>query len=189
MSNRFVSLDLEMANDNISSICQVGVAVFEHGKLVNTWGTLVNPDGEFGYYQTKVHGLTKSDVLHAPKLVDISEHLSLLLADQVVCSYGMSDCSALMDSLPLPNCTWMDASVVARRVWEYGKNRRKLQDVCLEQNVFLADAHNALADAVATGELMCLAMQQKNFQLRNLLNFSRKVVIANQVKHVQTDLF
>lgn len=189
MSNRFVSIDLEMANDNLTSVCQIGVAVFEHGKLLKTWETLINPDGEFGYYHTKVHGLTKADVLHAPKLVDISEHLSSLLADQVVCSYGMTDCSALLNSLPLPNCTWMDASVVALKVWEYGKNRRKLRDVCSEQNIFLADAHNALADAVATGELMCLAMQQKNFQLRNLLNFSRKVVIANQVKHVQTDLF
>lgn len=189
MNNRFVSLDLEMANDNLTSVCQVGVAIFEHGKLINTWETLVNPDGEFGYYQTKIHGLTKADVLHAPRLTDVAEHLSALLTDQVVCSYGMSDCSALMDSLPLPNCTWMDASVVARKVWEYGKNRRKLREVCLEQNVVLTDAHNALADALATGELMCLAMQQKQLQLKNLLYLSKKVVMANQVKQVQTDLF
>lgn len=189
MTNRFVSVDLEMANDNLSSVCQVGVAIFEHGKLVDTWETLVNPDGEFGYYQTKVHGLTKADVLHAPKLSEVAEHLSSLLLGQVVTSYGMSDCSALMDNLPLPECTWMDASVVARKVWEYGKNRRKLRDVCIEQNVALTNEHNALADALATGELMCLAMAQKQLPLSNLLYLSKKMVSANRVKLEQTGLF
>lgn len=189
MSNRFISLDLEMANDNLTSVCQIGLALFEHGRLVHTWETMVNPDGDFGYYQTKVHGITKNDVINAPKFHEVSDHLSSLLADQVIFSYGMSDCSALIDSLPLPNCTWIDASIVARKVWEYGKNRRKLREVCLEQNVTLTDAHNALADALATGELMCLAMHQKQLPLRNLMYFSKKVIVANRTKQVQTDLF
>lgn len=176
MVNRFLAVDLEMANDDLTSVCQVGVAVFENNQLVKTWETLVNPQGGFGFYQTRVHGLTQEDVNHAPKLADVADQLRAMFEGEVVCSYGLSDCQALMDSLPLPSCTWMDASTVARRVWGYGKNKRKLKEVCLENGVELGKAHNALADAVAVGELLCVAMNRDNFSLKQLLGFSQKKI-------------
>lgn len=184
MNNRFLTLDLEMANDNITSVCQVGLAIFENGNLTDTWESLIKPDGDFGYYQTRVHGITKDDVQFAPKLIDVADQLRNFIEDQVVFSYGMSDCSALMDSLPLPKCTWSDASIVARKVWNYGKNRRKLQDACADHNIALLNNHNALADAIATGELMLQAMIQNNRDVNFLLNHSRKLITTKSMEQV-----
>lgn len=175
MKNRFVAIDLEMANNDLTSICQVGLAVFENGQLIEQWESLINPESEFGEYQMLVHGLTAQDVITSPKLHEVAPVLRDYLADQVVCSYGYTDCNALMDSLPLPRCTWTDTSLIAKSVWEY-KNRRKLRDVCLDRGLTLLNAHNALADAVAAGELMVLAMTEKQLNLQQLLKFSKKMI-------------
>ena len=40
---KFISLDVETANPDMSSICQVGIVHFEDGKPVETWSSLVDP--------------------------------------------------------------------------------------------------------------------------------------------------
>jgi DNA polymerase-3 subunit epsilon len=40
----FVAVDVETANPDFASICQIGIARFEGGKLTEEWSTLVNPD-------------------------------------------------------------------------------------------------------------------------------------------------
>lgn len=187
MNDKFLVIDVEMANNNITSICQIGLAVFQGGKLNYSWESLINPDGDFGYYQTRVHGITKEHVANSPKLADVAGYIRSLIEDQTVFSYGMSDCSALMDSLPLPQCVWSDASQVARRTWDYGKNRRKLEDACTEQGIIIKQAHHALSDAVATGELMVQAMLKHNRELKYLLNFSKKNITTQRA--VQDGLF
>ena len=44
---RFYSLDVETANHNQSSICQIGVGVFEDFKLVDTWKSYIDPQDSF----------------------------------------------------------------------------------------------------------------------------------------------
>jgi DNA polymerase-3 subunit epsilon len=39
----FVVIDVETANADLSSICQVGIASFREGDLADTWESLVNP--------------------------------------------------------------------------------------------------------------------------------------------------
>jgi len=44
---RFVAIDVETANPDYSSICQIGVALFENGIITKTWATLINPEDYF----------------------------------------------------------------------------------------------------------------------------------------------
>jgi DNA polymerase III epsilon subunit-like protein len=39
---RFYSLDVETANPDQSSICQIGAEIFGHGKLVESWKEFAN---------------------------------------------------------------------------------------------------------------------------------------------------
>ena len=36
--NKFIVIDIETANPDLTSICQIGIAVFENGELVDQWG-------------------------------------------------------------------------------------------------------------------------------------------------------
>lgn len=52
---RFVAFDVETANENRSSICQIGLAFFENGQLVETWESLVNPKTYFADMNIAIH--------------------------------------------------------------------------------------------------------------------------------------
>lgn len=41
---QFVALDVETANADQASICQVGLVRFEGGDVADTWETLVDPE-------------------------------------------------------------------------------------------------------------------------------------------------
>jgi len=43
----FVALDVETANADLSSICQIGIATFRDGKLADSYVSLVDPDDYF----------------------------------------------------------------------------------------------------------------------------------------------
>lgn len=50
---RFISVDVEIANADMASICSIGAAVFENGRLADEWytlGSVLNRDSpERGY--------------------------------------------------------------------------------------------------------------------------------------------
>ena len=63
----FVALDVETANPDFSSICQVGVVVFQDGKLLDSWESLVNPEDYFDEMNISIHGINERSVRSAPK--------------------------------------------------------------------------------------------------------------------------
>ena len=44
---RFVAIDVETANADFASICQVGIVRFEASAIVDEWQSLVNPEDYF----------------------------------------------------------------------------------------------------------------------------------------------
>ena len=53
----FVVIDVETANPDPSSICQVGVASFREGQLHGSWESLVNPEDYFDGINLAIHGI------------------------------------------------------------------------------------------------------------------------------------
>ena len=62
----FVVIDVETANPDLASICQVGVASFRDGALVETWASLVNPEDYFSPLNVSIHHIGESHVEGAP---------------------------------------------------------------------------------------------------------------------------
>ncbi len=67
----FTSIDVETANADLSSICQIGVVQFCDGIIVNRWNTFVNRNDYFDALNVSVHGITESDVSTAPTFAEI----------------------------------------------------------------------------------------------------------------------
>ena len=63
----FVVIDVETANPDLSSICQVGVVEFRDGKLHDSWESLVNPEDYFDDMNVSIHGIEDHMVCNAPK--------------------------------------------------------------------------------------------------------------------------
>ena len=63
---KFVALDVEPANPDMSSICHIGIVHFEGGKIADSWSTLVDPKDYFDGMNVSIHGIDEADVKGAP---------------------------------------------------------------------------------------------------------------------------
>jgi len=51
----FVLVDVETANADLSTICQVGIVTFTNATVADTWSTLVNPEEFFDGFNVWIH--------------------------------------------------------------------------------------------------------------------------------------
>jgi DNA polymerase III epsilon subunit-like protein len=120
--NSFIALDLETANSNISSICQIALVWFVVGEPVNVWHSLVNPGEPFAALNVSLHGIDATAVQDAPSFKDIMRTVAALLEGRVVASHMPFDRIAIeracsQHCIPPLTCLWIDTARVARRAW------------------------------------------------------------------------
>ena len=91
---RFAAIDVETANADLSSICQVGVAFFEDGAHTKSWSTLVDPEDEFDDFNVSIHGIDEQTVKGAPKWPAVIAELRALLSGNVAACHTPFDRAA-----------------------------------------------------------------------------------------------
>lgn len=119
----WVAFDVETANASRGSICSVGVALVRGGAVVASGASLVNPEVEFGWYNTMIHGLDEDSVRDAPTFTELWPYLSAMFDNGYLVAHSASfDTGALRQAVGVAGLTGITASVactrhVARRVW------------------------------------------------------------------------
>lgn len=118
---RFFALDVETANSNRASVCQIGVAAVRADGSVATWKTYVDPHTD-NFAFSMIHGITSETVQGAPSFGDILPVLIKALGTSVVYQHSGFDRGAISaacghDDLLLPPWTWRDSVGVARKAW------------------------------------------------------------------------
>src|SRR5690606_33389349 len=119
----FVAIDIETANSDMGSICQVGIVKYEKGALLDGWKTYVDPEDDFDGINMSVHGISESIVKGAPTFPALVDKLYSYLTGAVVVCHTHFDRVALHKAahrygLDVPECTWLDSARVARRTWK-----------------------------------------------------------------------
>jgi DNA polymerase-3 subunit epsilon len=66
MPRQFIAIDVETANSDRSSICQIGLVAFDQDGLAWEWSSLVNPECDFDANNVRIHGVRSQDVATAP---------------------------------------------------------------------------------------------------------------------------
>jgi len=74
-AGQFVAIDVETANADLASICQVGVAVFRNGSVVDSWSSLIDPQAYFDDINISIHGIDEEAVRGAPTWRQIADTL------------------------------------------------------------------------------------------------------------------
>ncbi|MEO9477293.1 MAG: exonuclease domain-containing protein [Cyclobacteriaceae bacterium] len=155
---KFLALDVETANSDYSSICQVGIAEFENGKVIIEWNSLINPESYFDPFNTTIHGISEENIKGSPKFPDLYRELSNLLSDKFVVHHMPFDRIALSRAcqrydLPEIPAKWIDSAKVARRTWEeFARSGYSLFNVSLSLGIRFKH-HNALEDSIAAGSI------------------------------------
>ncbi len=177
----FVVIDVETANPDFASICQVGVAAFRDGTLHSTWESLVDPEDYFDEINVAIHGIDERAVRGAPKWQAVHELLAPWMQGHVVASHTPFDRAALFRACEkhglLPhNCTWLDTARVVRRTWPvFAQKGYGLANVTKHLNIQFQH-HNAKEDARAAGEILLRAMVETGFTVEQWLDRTTKPI-------------
>jgi DNA polymerase III subunit epsilon len=169
-TNTFAAVDVETANEDMSSICQIGVAVFQNGELNEQWTTLVNPETWFNPVNVEIHGIDEEKVTGAPTFPDVLPRLRQLLDHRVVACHSPFDRGAIhracdAAALAAPACRWLDTARVARRAWREPKPESfGLADVC-DWIGYHFRHHDALEDAKAAAHVLLAAMRDASLDI------------------------
>ncbi len=167
----FVALDLETANPDFSSICQIGIVRFYQGHALDRWETLVNPETTFARANKGVHGIRAQDVKDAPTYLQVFGDVKRLLQGQVVVHYTFFDRKAMNAAhkrygLPPLQCSWLDVSSVVRGTWpQFARRGYGLSDMTKFLGIELDQHHRAVVDARAAGEVFVRAMAESKTPL------------------------
>jgi DNA polymerase-3 subunit epsilon len=132
---RAIAIDFETANSARASACAVGLAVIEDGVLVDTTYHLIRPRPlEFGFYETRVHGLTVADVIDAPEFPAVFMAIRPYLGSHLVLAHNQSFDVAVLKAcaelyrLDLPAFDVACTVEMSRVMWP-GRGGHKLSDV------------------------------------------------------------
>jgi DNA polymerase-3 subunit epsilon len=167
----FSAIDVETANADLSSICQIGVAVFRNGVHVDSWSSLIDPEDDFDSFNVSIHGIDERVVKGSPNWAEAFETLRLLLDNSVVACHTPFDRAATSlacekRQLAQFDCRWLDTARVVRRAWpdEFGTKGYGLSNVAKFLGINFKH-HDALEDARAAGEVLCMASSHAGLSL------------------------
>jgi len=161
----FVALDVETANADCSSICQIGIAHFADGCLTGEWSTLVNPEDHFDSFNVSIHGITEDLVRDSPVFPRLIGEIRRRVRERIVLSHTPFDRVAIAQAcakydLEGVECAWLDTARVARRTWnQFAHRGYGLHNVCALIGYDFKH-HDALEDAKAAAHVLLAAMKE-----------------------------
>jgi DNA polymerase-3 subunit epsilon len=161
----FVVIDVETANHDLASICQVGIASFKDGVLADSWVSLVNPKDCFNAVNVSIHGIDNYQVKDAPTWGEVLPQVTARLQNQIAVCHTPFDRLALAracDRYDLAGCecAWLDSARVVRRTWpEFSRSGYGLSNLAAHFGIEY-QAHDALEDARCAGLLLLRAVAE-----------------------------
>lgn len=177
----FVAIDVETANADMASICQIGLVKYENGVLSGEWKSYVDPEDYFDDINISIHGIDESTVKGSPTFPELADTLRSYFGGTVVVCHTHFDRvaihqAALRYGVSAPECTWLDSARVARRTWKacawkgYG-----LYNVCKILGYDFKH-HDALEDAKAAGRILIAAVTESGLDLEGWLRRVRQPI-------------
>lgn len=163
MNFDFVALDVETANEDIGSICQIGLAFVKDGKVVNTWGTYVDPETYFS--NTWLHGIDEDTVKGAPTFPQLLSQLLPKIQGERIVSHTSFDRVSLDQAaqrygLTVPEYRHIDSAKMARRADQrFLYKGYSLRNLCFVYSIAYENAHDAKADAETAALLVLYLLE------------------------------
>lgn len=185
MQDRFIVFDTETPNSLNNRMSAIGISVVEHGRIVEEFYSLVDPEVEFDWFNIRLTGITPEAVRGQPTFPQLWERIRPLFESGMPVAHNAS-----FDMAVLAHC--LDAYGIHWRPWARyvctvryarkalpGMPNYKLNTLCQELNIGL-NHHNAGSDAHAAAELLLRCMEQAD--VSDFIRTAKMTVIPRAVK-------
>ena len=171
----FNAIDVETANADRSSICQIGIVRVWDGVIKEKLSLMVNPEMPFSSFNVGIHGIDDKTVRHSETLIQIHARLQQMLEGTVLVSHTAFDRDAMDKAakrygLKPIRVRWLDSSLIARRAWP-DKFRRRWNLAAIAEELGIAFRHHdAVEDARAASEIVLSACLHTGVDIDGWLN-------------------
>lgn len=159
MLRDFAAIDFETANEQLSSICCVGIVIVRNGKINDRFYSLVQPEPNYyNYGNSLVHGLTYKDTKDERVFSDVWKQVDSLIGNLPFVAHNKGfDESCLKAAfrtyrMDYPDYIFYCTLAASRRQLKYLPNHQ-LHTVAEDCGYILTNHHDALADAEACAEI------------------------------------
>jgi DNA polymerase-3 subunit epsilon len=164
-SMNYLVLDLETANADCASICQIGLVEVAAGTVSDTADHLIDPGCDFHPWNTRIHGIDAGRVAGKPAFPEAFAEIAPRLEGRIVVTHGPFDRTAIARAcrrhgLEPPDALWLDNQTVVRRTWaQFARKGYALGNLARHFGIAFRH-HDALEDALATAEVFRLACRE-----------------------------
>lgn len=187
----FDAVDVETANADRSTICQIGIVNIRDGQVHDSWVSLVDPEDWFDDWNIDIHGISEETVKDAPTMLELDGEFRGRLGTSVVVSHTSFDRVAIERAmekynLDQPRFTWIDSAKIARRAWpdRYSRRGYGLASVAHDLGIVFQH-HNALEDATAAAEIVIRASEETGLDISGWLQHTTEPITPNRSKNIQ----
>lgn len=193
MDLTFNAIDVETANTDRASICQIGIVHVVDGQIEDTWKTYINPEDWFDPWIVDIHGISEDMVASSPTMPEVRDELRRRLRGTIVISHTAFDRVAferamLKYDLEQLQVTWMDSAKVARRWWQkYAKRGYGLKNIASDLGIDF-NHHDALEDARATALIMLRVLKESGRDIQDWLEQTASRVSKPRETFIYADL-
>lgn len=175
----FIALDVETANPDLASICQIGVVAFSNWRVCSSFKTYIDPEDFFDGFNVSVHGITSDMIKGSPTFGSFIAILRPFLANQIVVHHTAFDRASLDRAAqkynqPGLSCRWLDSARVARRTWEECRQSGYGLSALASRFKIEFNNHDALEDARAAGLVFWKAIQESGISAEEWLRLAYK---------------
>ncbi|MCQ4323156.1 exonuclease domain-containing protein [Stutzerimonas stutzeri] len=180
----FVAIDVETANANMASICQIGIVEYQNGSLVSEWKSYVDPEDYFDGMNVSIHGITEKTVVGAPTFSAIAETLRSMLDGKVTVCHTHFDRVAIGQAFRKNNavelsCRWLDSAKVVRRAWEECAAQGYGLSAVSKRLGYKFQHHDALEDAKASAHILIRACEERGLDVEGWLSRVGRPIVPN----------
>ena len=172
----FVSVDVETANWDKSSICQIGWTVVRDGEIALSDAVLIDPETYFDPFNVDIHGIAEETVRGCPTFREVRDRFHVLMNSLPVISYGLFDRAAFDladDGDPetsfVTETEWINGQKIVRRAWPQHFRRRYRLTLVAETLGLDLRAHDAGSDARVLAEAVLLASKELDMDFDELV--------------------
>ena len=187
----FDAVDVETANADRSTICQIGIVHVRGGQIRDRWASLVDPEDWFDVWNVDIHGISAEAVRGAPTLPKLDDELRDRLGASVVVSHTSFDRVAIVRAmekyrLGQPQWTWLDSAKVVRRAWpdRYSRKGYGLASVAHDLGIAFRH-HDALEDATAAAEIVIRASKETGLDISGWLQRTAEPITPKSGRRIE----
>lgn len=175
----FFTFDVETANEDFGSICQIGVSVVKNGIVHETHAVDINPKCAFSTANINIHGITPERVEKSPVFSEAIRPFEHLFRNTIAISHSNFDTKAISGACARANIDnpvthWLDSMKVVRNTWpdQFGKRGYGLANLSQHFDIPF-NHHDAGEDARVTAEIMLRAFKASGKTPQEWLTFKK----------------